>query len=447
MTQNTFRLPAVYHMTASPLSTNAKKITRTATVLLLLAATSAAAGAADHQICYQGYPSSSTDLYALFGCRSDDPSVTCSIGLQGGTWVSSPAGLLRKVPLPQTGTYTTNMTFSDGTVRPCTFDVIDPSLITSGTPYGWPLPSGATLFGYTTDASGRLMTAVWTHHSNTNEDQVLQSMSVPGDMVAVGGGVTGVESPHGALVTKSISNLDAQKREWAVETSDLLSEQLHDNDAYIIGLKIEGLDPVTLRSLISDVERTSITAPHPSAAVSKSTGTIALGGGVYGFDPTTKNQYATASYPTIVRNVCVGACEFPYTVTGWASMSKDHIVSAPGVVSAYLRTITSDITIAGAPFHVVGSVAWATSAVAEHPSVVVAGAPGGFALTGIGAYVDWQDYGWAGNLIWKLQPRPDIAGAEVASKDYAYYSPSTITGYALGIKLVPGPTPTPRQVP
>jgi hypothetical protein len=208
----------------------------------------------------------------------------------------------------------------------------------------------------------------------------------------------------------------------------------------------EGIDPNTLGSLVFDLQSGSTTSvPMPSASVSKTAGTVALGGGVYGRDPLGMNQYATASYPRIVQNVCVGSCEFPYTVTGWTSTSKDHIVSGPGMVTADLRTIASDITIAGAPFHLVGSVAWATSTVAVHPSVVVAGAPGGFALTGIGAYVDWQDYGWAGNPIWKLKPRPDIAGAEVAAKDYACSSPATITGYALGIRLVPGPTPTPRR--
>jgi hypothetical protein len=35
-------------------------------------------------------------------------------------------------------------------------------------------------------------------------------------------------------------------------------------------------------------------------------------------------------------------------------------------------------------------------------------------------------------------PRPDIDGAEVASKDHGTASPATITAYALGVKLVPG---------
>jgi hypothetical protein len=75
---------------------------------------------------------------------------------------------------------------------------------------------------------------------------------------------------------------------------------------------------------------------------------------------------------------------------------------------------------------------------AQHPSIVVAGSPGEFALTAVGANVDWGMFtGGAGNLLWKLLPRPDIAGVEVASKDHWIYSPATITGYAVGAKLVP----------
>ena len=64
---------------------------------------------------------------------------------------------------------------------------------------------------------------------------------------------------------------------------------------------------------------------------------------------------------------------------------------------------------------------------------------GEYALTGVGASVDWQSYGWAGNMLWKLVPRPDLDGAEAASKDHGYYSPASVTAYALGVKLVPIP--------
>jgi hypothetical protein len=78
-----------------------------------------------------------------------------------------------------------------------------------------------------------------------------------------------------------------------------------------------------------------------------------------------------------------------------------------------------------------------SSSVAAHPSIVVAGRSGEFALTGVGAYVNWRSHGWAGNLLWKVVPRADVAGVEASSKDHAYSSPATIAGYAIGAKLVP----------
>ena len=68
-----------------------------------------------------------------------------------------------------------------------------------------------------------------------------------------------------------------------------------------------------------------------------------------------------------------------------------------------------------------------------------------YALTGIGASVDWKRYNAAGNLtsfgnlVWKLEPRADLGGASVASKDHIVASPAAITGYAIGIKLVTPP--------
>jgi hypothetical protein len=73
----------------------------------------------------------------------------------------------------------------------------------------------------------------------------------------------------------------------------------------------------------------------------------------------------------------------------------------------------------------------AASAVAAHPTVTVGGLKGEHALTGIGASADCCLPGRmptsAGNLIWKLEPCPDIGGAMVASKDFAVSAPASIT--------------------
>jgi hypothetical protein len=73
--------------------------------------------------------------------------------------------------------------------------------------------------------------------------------------------------------------------------------------------------------------------------------------------------------------------------------------------------------------------------VAAHPSIVIPGASG-FALTSVGAQANWSA-GQYGSLLWQVRPRPDIGGVEASSKDHGFSSPTTITGYVIGAKLVP----------
>jgi hypothetical protein len=417
-----------------------KKALQAIISLAVAAAGGSAAAAGHHQICYQDWTSGS--MSAVFACRADDPAVTCSISLAGSA-TYGPLGFVKTIQLPSSGAFTASIQFSDGTSRSCTVSALDPSL-GAGT-----ASPGAALIGYTTDASGRVMTGVWTHRSNQNYSRVHQTISVPWDFVAVGGGVVGAEVPSGALIYESQPS-SQYARDWLVGTQDAIDPQPHDNDAYVIGLKIDGLNRTDLDGLISrSVVGSDTTGSNwldfPSASVATPADRAALGGGLYSFAPGPGSgfgQYATGSSPNVVHQFCHPACEETFSITGWSTASKDHGALRPGWVDAHLVTIARQFDIGGSTFHVVGLVTQATSPVAQHPSVVVSGNRGEYALTGVGASVDWESYGRSGNLLWKLAPRPDIAGVEAASKDHAYYSPATITGYAVGIKLVPGPVPT-----
>ena len=158
--------------------------------------------------------------------------------------------------------------------------------------------------------------------------------------------------------------------------------------------------------------------------------------------PNLLGQYVTVSAP--LHDPCPTAegCKLP-PIKGWRVESKDHPITTPhpGTVDTALLGIASSITVDGTAYRVIGRYAMATSAMAAHPSIDVS-LPG-YALTGIGAAVAWRDappkYGTppAGNLVWKLEPRPDLSGATVTSKDHGLQSPAAITAYALGIKLVP----------
>jgi hypothetical protein len=134
-------------------------------------------------------------------------------------------------------------------------------------------------------------------------------------------------------------------------------------------------------------------------------------------------------------------CTAVTAVTGWRVESKDHGNAHPGYISTEILEMPLTITVGSAVFEVRGKHVEATSGVAAHPAADASGLRGEYAVTGIGAAVDWRSHGWAGNLLWKLEPRADLGGASVSSKDHFWASPATITGYALGIKLVPAGTP------
>jgi hypothetical protein len=126
--------------------------------------------------------------------------------------------------------------------------------------------------------------------------------------------------------------------------------------------------------------------------------------------------------------------------------SKEHVNSSPWYIVPQMTTVPKVLTINGNTFHVETFVAEGTGTPAAHPSAT-ASLPSDFALTGIGAFVDWKNSPSAfGNMLWRLKPRSDINGVEAASKDQWFSSPAGITAYAIGMKLVPGPVPLGRPI-
>jgi hypothetical protein len=351
--------------------------------------------------------------------------------------------------LPDSATFT----FADGSTQTCHYHVG----VAGGT-----ATAGATLDGYMTDASGMVTTGVWKRHSTPNQHflmpdgnfRVFQQMDLPSDFVVVGGGAVGV--PDAAFIYQSYPT-NSGTGSWFVGTESNLNPVDHDNDAYAIGLTVEGLP--NLQSLVQHFiansgflpppARGSLEVAHPSVTVALPSGFLALGGGAQGYNPNATTagglgQYLTASAPEApaqsvhcyFRGPCTGLLG---DVSGWTASSKDHWVSAPGWVYAFAVGLPVDVNINNAPFHFEALQTFGSSVLASQPGVVVAGSPGEYALTGIGAFVHWdQGPGSLGNLLWKLQPRADIAGADVASTDHGGASPATIDGFAIGIKLVPG---------
>jgi hypothetical protein len=389
-----------------------------------------------HHICYEDQPvvqNGTTYYKAVAQCRADDGPCVIAPG-NGTDHTSDTTSSVRS--------YFYTATFADGSTQHCTVNVNgrSPTL-------------GSTLVGYTTDQSGLLTTGVWKRRS-TQRDAVAgynrsyQTVRLPGDFVTVGGGVVGEESPFGTLVYRSEANGG-----WGGGTVDNPQfPEPADNDVYVIGMRIWDLDGQFVAPWVRETTASSSGAlSQPSASVNLPSGDLPLSGGITTLVPFSTNlanlgQYATSTAPALTWTAgplvaCPvsnpGAC---MSITGWNAASKDHLVAAPGSVTARIVSITGgDVTINNDTWHFEGTFNMGTSATAAHPSVVVSGKPGEFALTGIGATANWQtSASAAGSLLWKLMPRPDIAGAEVGSKDHGISSPATITGYALGIKLVHG---------
>ena len=410
-----------------------------------------AMAAQHHHICYEDAPTTQngqTTLHGVAACRADDGP--CVIAQRSFPNSQSPS----QVTFSTTDTAASSfwvISFADGSTQSCTVNLSGKG----------PSP-GAMLVGYTTDASGLLTTGVWKRRSTQREalpDGKSRSSQVvvpPGDFVTVGGGVVGAEAADDALVYESWQDADG----WRGGTVDSAHSKPHDNDTYVIAMNVEGLAADDLAAQIRQDGSVSVTpkatssnVAQPKAAIALPEDFLPLSGGISTFVPYATSvsglgQFATGTRPMLSWTAGAGGCAQTngcVSVTGWSAMSKDQGVAAPGTATVRLVSINRNLKIGGEAYHFESNVAIATSMPAGHPGAVVAGKAGEYALSGIGAFVDWQTSPSAsGNLIWEMMPRPDIDGAEVASKDHGT-SPATITAYALGVKLVPGAWAPPPQ--
>jgi vibriolysin len=410
---------------------------------------SAAYAAGHHQICYQGPPVNSKSSVVVH-CRSD-LGVGCSATLPGGTPIGMPLisnqGYVRTFTVEMSAIFTARVEFGDGKVRRCSTSVVTGGFAHAASASG---PTPPQLVGYTTDASGLLMTGVWSSSTTVARSTVTgspvaqtNSISVPGDFVAVGGGGVGTNVPNGALLTQTERKESKElSRQWFVSTQDTPEfPQLHNNQTVVIGMKIEGLALAELTPLIKvNAVESAVVTNHPRAEVIPPQGHVVLGGGALSRSHTSTQfgQFLTMSAPVpIIMGFCwQGRCGEDSGAIGWQAESKDHITPAPGRVIASVVSMPDQITVNGQLFRVEQYARGVTSPVAAHPSIMVSGMSGQFALTGVGARANWTPP-QAGSLLWQLLPRPDLAGVQASSKDHGWSSPASITGYTIGVRLVP----------
>lgn len=447
------------------------RLARCAAAAVAATATYTGAWAQMHQICFRGATQTVAGNRvgtAIFGCAFDGGG-RCSITPGSGL---IPFFVGYSVPdLDSPGSFGYYKTQGSGPFE-ATIDFFD----SAGThraqrscriESALPASPGAVLTGFTTDASGLATTGVWRlqEASEIGSSHLLKVLA-PGDFVAVGGGAMGVEGPYGALVAMSARDPTTYPRGWVAWTQEAGgAAQPHRTTAYVIGLRIDGLAQPDLERLLrpgagygsNSASSSSMNVPHPTVQVSAVAGSVVIGGGfgAYAYGNaggiTQLGQFGTVNAPLATgywdcsRLLLRGSsCSFvPTSLVGWQAESKDHVIPAPGWDVAEVMALPATLILNGRTVRVESGFVSATSAEAAHPVADVGGLRGQYALTGIGAAVDWRRYDAAGNqiaagnLLWKLQPRPDLGGASVASKDHWYASPAKITAHAIGLRLVP----------
>lgn len=446
-------------------------------VVMALAGVSAQAGT--HQICYEGMPQRQGAGFVstgVFACAVDGGG-RCTINPLTTAMTPRPSAPLdQAVAVPGATFAYYNFQYSTGYTYGARFEFWDagnnrlPDRTCSVYPYGVHVgivgnaSPGAVLTGFSTDASGLATTGVWRLQATADGPFRSVEAIVPADFVIVGGGAMGVEAPNGAVVFESRRLSRTMQRSWVASTSEASNAaQLHRTTAYAIGLRIEGVDPAQLTGLVQELSAGSGLTPlaHPTAQVMQPVigGSVILSGGIAArADPSNAlnqiGQFATRTAPVIGSTLrCTqdpnGAfhCTIVPAPVGWAVESKDHVVAHPGSVSTQMLALPTTITVGSTTWEVRSGFVSATSPLASHPAIEVSGLRGDYALTGIGATVNWKRFDTfgnqvaMGNLLWKLEPRADLGGASVASKDHVLVSPATITGFAVGIKLVAPGTP------
>lgn len=268
------------------------------------------------------------------------------------------------------------------------------------------------------DASGRVTVTVF---QNTSADyrQIWTDQEVTvGDeaMVAIGGGGTAVNTPAGAFLTASHPNDTLTG--WKVSAKDHIDAQAYQLTTYVIGLKIAGMTRDQLKSYLVVSPPGDAYGQYPSASAHLDSNTDVMLGGGFKIDWSGWGQLATASYPS-------GPVQ-------WTASSKDHLKVSPATIHTWAIGIKRNLPVGQIERYIAPSV---TSQQANHP-VASARIQPGFVMTGGGG---WVQYNGAGNMLWKLAPSIDNSGYQsftAHAKDHLAADPSTVTAYAIGIKLV-----------
>jgi hypothetical protein len=264
------------------------------------------------------------------------------------------------------------------------------------------------------DASGRVTVAVFSHQGSPAQAHWTEEEILVGDpdMIAIGGGGTGTDFPQGNMLTASHPNNDLSG--WVVSSKDHEISDPVNLQTFVIGMKIAGMSRQALLDSVFVSQGDSGVAPHPEAETGIPSGDFVLVGGGFRVDYHGAGNIGTASFP---------ATEF-----SWKARSKDHDIPDPANLHVWAIGLRRHLPMGT----VISDIERADSGQDPHPAQTATVAPM-FALTGGGAEVHFNG---DGNLLWNLEPSTDQNPSfTAASKDHEHSDPSTLTTYALGIRL------------
>jgi hypothetical protein len=284
------------------------------------------------------------------------------------------------------------------------------TIVIGGAP---PSPTAQEIFEQA-DPNGRVTIAIFERYSSSaHEHNTDFAITVPSDYVVIGGGGEGSQSPQGNLLTASYPSADLTS--WLVSTKDHMVSDPVNVRGWAIGLKISGLSAAQLRTYVIVSSATSANVAHPDITASLPPGYVLLGGGIK-VNWTGSGNLATASAPSGVMS--------------WRARSKDHMLSSPATVDAYVIGLSSYIPGIG---NFDSSINVASSDIAAHPQVSVA-TDYGYVLSGCGAYSNWAG---AGSLLWQIKPMslaPSQSGCELGAKDHVVSDWTWVDGYSIGLR-------------
>lgn len=327
--------------------------------------------------------------------------------------------------------------------------------------------ANGVLTGFSTDVSGQATTGVW---RTTGSSGFVQAR-VPADFVVVGGGA---QAQDGAWLQDAAFDPYGDVRVWRARSFTASFGNPDTTQSYAVGLKLRGLtgDAVALnqargalgppgpdlRSQLSEASAVSgippASDPVPFAQAVERLDQVVLGGGISARAISALNTdsglFAATTAPSLLgkwlRCVLAGVPCSPAWATRWQVESHSDVGLRPGVNDVRLLSLPRQLVLPSGNWELRNRMVSSTSAVSVAPKADVTGLRGEYAVTGVGAALHWRRFNQSGHSVVStaltaIVPELAQGGASVRAERGSTAANTSVSAYAVGIKLVPPGSP------